>query len=184
VVLVAVVVLGGGGGEDGRGGPAAPSADDRVIASELVASLPPVSGETDREQMRSLAGPPDAFTVSLETYDDGTTVRREEWFYYDLRSVYEFADGALVSNLPLDASDQLILLPVQYDPDDFQLGVPWETVSATLPDAASFSSYQLEEAYGVDATYYVGEQLLLVFDEDGLLFYLEAVPLETGEEGS
>jgi ribosomal protein L40E len=181
VIAVLVLVLAGGGGDEEASGQEPVSAEVTNQLSLAVASLPDAEGDTDLEQMRSLLGPPDAFTLALEVADDGQQSRREEWFYYDLLSVYEFVDGSLVSNLPLDEGG-LMVAPKQYDPADFTLGVTWDEVPATLDDPDAFESYPLEDEYEIDATYYVGAQLLLVFDEEGLLVYVETQPLEAGVE--
>ena len=165
----------------GDEGPATSVASPTTAVStqlqSAIAALPLAEGETDLEQMRSLLGPPDAFTLELDVTGADGESRREEWFYFELLSVYEFVDGRLVSNLPLEEGGFLIA-PLQYDPADFTLGVGWEETAAGLPDAAEFISYEIEDEFEVEATYYVGSQLLLVFDESGRLAYVETLPLE------
>ncbi len=94
--------------------------------------------------------------------------------------MFEFADGKLVASLPLDEIQGLLVVPRRYDPADFQLGTTWQEVARTLDNPGELQSYELEEGYELQVTYYVGAQLLLAFDDDGLLFYMEALPLETG----
>ena len=137
------------------------SVDPAVVErlEEIIADMPEPSGQTDREQFRSLLGPPEAFTIAIEVDDQGISRRREEWFYYDLRSVYEFVDGTLVANLPIEAEHQFLILPIQYDPDSFEMGSTWEEVAASLGGAERFESFQLEPAYELEATVYVGDLL-------------------------
>ena len=155
-------------------------ASPQVVASlaEAVSDLPPTSGDSDIEQIRSLLGPPDAFALMLEPQEGGAPLRREEWYYYEIDSVFEFADGKLVANLPLDENQGLLVVPLQYDPADFQLGTTWQDVASTLDDPDELQSYELEEEFELPVTYYVGVQLLLAFDNEGLLFYMETLPLE------
>lgn len=179
LVVIAVAVAGAYSFSLLRGG------DDDVVSPQLVASLedvfsviPAASGDSDLEQMRSLLGPPDAFTLMLEPQEGGEQVRREEWYYYDLLSVFEFADGKLVANLPLEKTQSLLIVPLQYDPADFQLGTTWQEVARKLSNPGELQSYELEEEFDLAVTYYVGAQLLLAFDDEGLLFYVETLPLE------
>jgi hypothetical protein len=181
VGAVALLLIIGGGGD---------AADDAEVEPEVVAALQSavdafgeLEGEADIAQVRSAMGPPDAFTIAHEVADDGTATRREEWFYYELRTVFEFADGRLVSNLPVESSyGDFYLLANHYDPADFEMGATWEAVQAVLHDPSAFAEFELEPEYEIEATYYAGDQLILAFDDTGALFYVEGVPLAaTGE---
>lgn len=180
VVAAGLVWLSRGNGE----APALPAADAGSVArvQATLDSLPGLEGATDLDQLRSLLGPPDAFTIFLDQYDDGSTARREEWFYYEFYSLYEFVDGRLVANLPLDDPAEWHVLPRQYDPAMFELGETWVQVAERIPDPGSLTRFELEPEYELPASYYVGNQLVLLFDEGGGLLYVEAVPLEPGEE--
>jgi hypothetical protein len=148
-----------------------------------MAELGADTGGSDLDQMRGIAGLPDGFTIALETDDEGTTTRREEWFYYEIRTVFEFVDGRLVSNLPIESKyGQFYLAPVQYDPATIPMGVSWEELAEALPDPGSLVRYELEPEYDLDGSFYVGNQLLAFFDDNGLLIYLEALPLAPDEE--
>ncbi len=160
--------------------PQPPSPEVVASLAAALSGLPPASGDSDLEQMRSLMGPPDAFSLMLEPQDGAAPVRREEWYYYEIATVFEFADGKLVANLPLDENQGLLVVPLRYDPADFQLGATWQEVARTLDNPGELQSYELEEGYELEVTYYVGAQLLLAFDDDGLLFYMESLALETG----
>ncbi|GMV86056.1 MAG: hypothetical protein AMXMBFR80_19110 [Dehalococcoidia bacterium] len=180
VAVGAVVLL---TGDDDGHEPAIAAPPESVLRTQgILDSLPDLEGETDLDQMRALLGPPDAFSIFLDQYADGSTARREEWFYYEFYSMYEFVDGRLVANLPLDDPAEWHILPRQYDPAMFQLGETWGQVAERIPDPGSLTRFELEPQYELPASYYVGNQLVLLFDEHGGLLYVEAVPLEPGEE--
>jgi hypothetical protein len=185
-----------GGGED-EGGAATPGPplvlpdidveiDEALVAQmeDAVAALPDPLGDNDRDQIRSMIGLPDAFTISFERSGedgDGPLVRYETWYYYELNTAYEFADGALISNLPMDAVDGLVFLPKKYDPADFERTTTWDEIVLMLSDPDSFVPRELEAEYEAPLVFYAGEQLLVVFDDEGL-FYVETVPLTAEEE--
>lgn len=174
-VLVGAFLLLGGGGDDEP-----PVPDQLAAVQEILDSLPSLEGQTDADQMRSLLGPPDAFTIALEEGDSGV-VRREEWFYYELLAMYAFVDGRLTLNLPLSDPAAWQVYPRQWDPSMFEMGETWDEVSSKLDDPGRFASFAFEPEYEIEATYYVGNQLLLLFDDAGRLIYVEAVPLEPAE---
>jgi hypothetical protein len=180
VVAAGFFFLSGGDSEDPA--PPAPDAGSVARVQATLDSLPGLEGATDLEQTRSLLGPPDAFTIFLDQYPDGSTARREEWFYYELYSLYEFVDGRLVANLPLDDPADWQVFPRQYDPAMFELGETWVQVAERIPEPGSLTRFELEPEYELQASYYVGNQLLLLFDDLGGLLYVEAIPLEPGEE--
>lgn len=185
--LVVLVAAGGvfawrflGGSDDGTLHFAAPPKVDRAIVAALdqrFASLPHPAGENDRDQVRDLMGIPDAFIISWESIGaEPEPVRYETWFYYELLSAFEFADGQLISNLPIDDEEAVLLLPRQYDPSSFARELDWKAVSAMLPDPASAATTTVPEELGVALTAYAGDQLLVVFDEFGLV-YVETILL-------
>lgn len=159
------------------------------VDSQLTAALRPTAagmpagtGDTDRDQLRSLAGPPDAFSISFEQDDGGKStriVRYETWYYFELQTAFEFADGDLLSNMPIDDVAALAILPRQYDPAAFQRTTSWADVEKLVTDPAAFYRMDLPEAYGLKAWAYYGEQLMVAFDEEGLSI-VETYPLEPG----
>jgi len=48
-------------------------------------------------------------------------------------------------------------------------------------DPSAFEAVALDPEYEVPATIYVGNLLLLAFDEEGKLFYVETVPVTPAE---
>jgi hypothetical protein len=192
LAVLAAACGGGEGGGDLTGEPLTlPDIEVQVDAAlvaqmeDAIAALPEPIGDNDRDQIRSMIGLPDAFTISFERSGedgDGPLVRYETWYYYELLTAYEFADGALISNLPMDAVDGLVFLPKKYDPADFERATTWDEIVPMLSDPDSFVPRELEAEYEVPLVFYAGEQLLVVFDDEGL-FYVETVPL-AAEEGS
>jgi hypothetical protein len=191
IVLVAafVILTRGGGGEESPSLvlPEVPVNVDSAARSEVeavAAHLPDLEGDTDRDQVRSFLGQPDAFTISFEPSGenaDGPIVRHELWYYYDLGTVYEFADGALVMNMPSTLPVGPTILPSQrYDPALFQRDTSLDAIASLLDDPASLEAIPVEQEYGIPLTFYASEQLLVAFDEDGL-FYVETVPLSLDE---
>jgi len=191
--LTALLAAACGGGDEG-GAAVTPlvlpdvevQIDAALVAQmeEAIAVLPEPIGDNDRDQIRSMIGLPDAFTISFERSGedgDGPLVRYETWYYYELLTTYDFADGALISNLPMDSVDGLVLLPKKYDPADFERTTTWDEIAPMLSDPDSFVARELEAEYEVPLVFYAGEQLLVVFDDEGL-FYVETVPLAAEEE--
>lgn len=169
--------------QEGEGGSQSSSSSElsAVPASgelqDALDRLPDPSGDDDAEQIGSLLGLPDAFTIAFEPQADGSSSRREQWFYYDLSTVFEFVDGTILWNLALDSETTFMLNASRYDPALFQETSRWASLALALPNPFSFESTTLDDEYGVPATIYVGDQLVLAFDEWGTLFYVETVPL-------
>ncbi len=61
------------------------------------------------------------------------------------------------------------------------MGASWEEVSGLLPDPGALSRGDLEPEYEIDGHYYAGQQILLFFDDNDRLIYLEALPLAPDE---
>lgn len=185
--VLAVFLLGGGGGGDNADSLSFPEVDapDAALVARLnetYASLPTGEGATDLEQVRSLVGAPDAFQVSFErggAAGDGAEVRYETWYYFDLQSAFEFADGKLIGNLPIDPPAALTLLPRKYDPAAFTRGMPWSEVAKLLVEPLGVEARAVPGEFGAELTFYAGEQLLVAFDENGLV-YAESIPLTAG----
>ena len=151
-----------------------------AAVGDAAAKLPEPVGATDRDQLRSMIGPPDTFTLSFErsgAQGDGPLVRYENWFYYDLDTEYEFADGALIANLPMTTPvGTTILPPAKYDPDLFDRNTTWDEIASLLVDPELIEPIPVEAEYEVPLTFYAGEQLIVAFDDEGLV-YVETVPL-------
>jgi len=191
--LTALLAAACGGGDEG-GAAVTPlvlpdfevQIDEALVAQmeDAISALPEPVGDNDRDQIRSMIGLPDAFTISFERSSedgDGPLVRYETWYYYELLTAYEFADGALISNLSMEPVDGVVFLPKKYDPADFERTTTWDEIEPMLSDPDSFVARELEAEYEVPLVFYAGEQLLVAFDDEGL-FYVETVPLAAEEE--
>jgi hypothetical protein len=167
--------------------PVAIDPQQRAAMQQIADTLPEPHGETEREQIRSLIGSPDTFTITFERSGeagDGALIRYETWFYYDLGTAYEFADGALIDAMPMTLpTGPTILPPVRYDPALFERATTWAEITVLLLDPASFEPIELEAEYEVPLTFYAGEQLIVAFDDEGL-FYVETVALSEDTEGA
>lgn len=80
---------------------AAVTPDPSVVAAlqPVLAGMPEPEGDTDRDQVRSLLGPPDSLEISFELADGGKgdrLIRYETWYYFELLSAFEFADGDII----------------------------------------------------------------------------------------
>lgn len=197
IAVAAVLVLGvaaaagyflltGGDGEEKAGLDfARPAPIDRAFVADLqklADTLPKPSGETDRDQVRSLLGDPDTFELAFEpaSAESDRLVRRETWFYFDMLSAFEFVDGDLIANLPIDDVSGLVVLPRQYNPGQFDRETRIDDVKKLLVQPGAASQTSLPEALGAEVTALAGEQLLVAFDEDGLLVYAQTFILRPG----
>lgn len=160
----------------------------RTLPAGMAARFPVGAGATDRAQVRSMLGPPDAFEVSFEQIAVGKrtrTVRVDVWFYEGLRSAFQFDDGRFVATFPADAADATVLLPQGFDPDRLVRSTTPQQVAAMAGVAAGQpapASFALSEPFGVDLTVRVYGQLVAAFDAQGLVF-ARTVPV-TLEAGS
>jgi len=177
---------GGDGGDQASLEFREPGAIDPARVAELqkiADTLPQAKGSTDRDQVESLMGPPDAFSISFDQAEGGssaTIVRYETWFYFDIQTAFEFVDGDLLSNMPVDDVAPLAILPRQYSPGQFKREMTWEDIKKLVTEPDAFSRADLPDAYGEKAWAYYGEQLMVAFDEEGLSL-VETYPLESGD---
>lgn len=144
--------------------------------------MPKPAGATDRDQVRSLLGAPDAFEVAFDLADGGrseTLIRYETWYYFELESAFEFADGDLIGNMPADDVPSLAILPRQYDPSMFRADMTVADVKKLVAAPDSLMRIDAPSELGVKATAYYGEQHMVAFDESGLVL-VETYPLQGG----
>lgn len=109
--------------------------------------------------------------------------RREDWYYLSISRAL-FLDGVLETNLPLDdPSGIMVRFPGTGTPRRSNLDATWESLAATLGGPGRLRVLRVRgRVRTLPGRYYVGNQLIRVFDEDGKLYYVEAVPLEPGAE--
>ena len=189
VAIAAVVVIALRRGGDEAGAPTIPvpavvTPDMNVVEAmhTILAGMPPAQGANDRERVRSLLGPPDAFQVSFEPANGGRgdqLLRYETWYYFELESAFEFVDADLLSNLPVDDVNPLAILPRQYRPEMFERDMTLDDVKALVAAPAGLVQIDAPPELGAKMTAYYGEQLMVVFDEGGLAL-VETRPLQRG----
>jgi len=187
VALIAARLL--GGGEEKAVVPSIPAPvavapNPAVVAAlqSIVGRMPAPTGATERDQVRSLLGPPDSFEISFELADGGTSdrlIRYEIWYYFELLSAFEFADGDIIANMPVDDVQPLTILPRQFDPDMFRPGMTLGDVKRLLAAPDALLSVVAPPELEVNVTCYYGEQLMVALDEAGV-FLVRTYPLEAG----
>jgi hypothetical protein len=185
------------------GGPVTLDAADEQLLVELAADPPAIDAATtarltaalvglnvpaaanDREEMRGLIGPPDAFDLTFETNPQepaAPLLRVETWHYFDFGSAYVFVDGRLANSFPVEALGDIALLPLQYDPAAFSRSMTWEQAAALIDDPAAGSISDFDTAdVGADLDVYAGPQILLMFDADGLAA-VSTIPLTPSDD--
>ena len=141
------------------------------ITNALVALNVP-SAANDREEMRGLIGPPDAFDLTFEAdprEPAAPLLRVETWHYFDFGSAFVFVDGRLANSFPVEDLGEIALLPLQYDPAAFTRTMTPEQAAALIDDPTAGSIIDFDTAdVGADLDVYAGPQILLMFDADGL----------------
>lgn len=137
----------------------------------------PVQAQTKpdrRVELRAQIGSPDAFIVTADEID-GELVRFESWIYYESETQFDFADGEVLWSVALDPLPDGSLLPLQYDPDMFELLASADDVRALLPDV-ELTEVGIKEKAIPKGIFLAGEQLLLGFVDDKLI-YAESMAL-------
>lgn len=153
----------------------APSAEPGMAQAEAVFAETGVSLETalavplddQRPAILAQLGPPDAFSIEWQTFDDHV-VRWEEWAYLDFRSRFDFVDGELVWTLDADTAPDGTIYAHAFDPLAFEPGMSMAEVRALLPDL-SLTELALDEADIAGGVMLAGDQILLGFDRDRLV---------------
>lgn len=157
----------------------------RTLPAGTAERFPVGVGSTDRAQVRSMLGPPDAFEVSFEQIAVGRTVRTvrvDVWFYEGLRSAFQFDDGRFVATFPADAATATVLLPRGFDPEQLARSTTPPQLAAMAGVAAGAPaplSLELNDAFDVDLTVRVYGQVVAAFDAQGLVF-ARTVPITLG----
>lgn len=160
VAMLGLVVVSCGG--DGDGGVTA--GDVRGVVSvdrrpELLAEL----------------GAPDAFVISVDEVD-GSVSRFESWSYFPAGVQIDLVDGEVVWSVQIDELPDGSLLPLAYQPTEFTMLASRAETMAVLEgvELEVLSSSADVEVDGAEL--WAGEQLLLAFVEDRLV-YVETYPL-------
>jgi hypothetical protein len=135
----------------------------------------------DRPLVLFYLGQPDAFDISIVEVEGGQ-VRLESWRYFGFGTRIDFVDGEAMWTFDLEPVPEGTFLPAWFDPLSFQAGMGVEEtsqlVAAASPAGTEPEAIQLKEAgEGFEAgMMLVGDQILLGFDHDQLVF-VETVAL-------
>jgi len=145
------------------------------ISLDEVMAVPSVD---ERPDTLELLGAPDAFTLQWQELQ-GQIVRWEEWSYFDFESRFDFADGVLLWTLDIDPAPSGSIYAHLFNPLEFEFGMTMAEVQLMLPDIA-MTEIALDEAEIPGGVLFAGDQILLGFDEDGLV-YVQTFILEPEE---
>lgn len=160
----------GGSGEGDRSTDAADSVDAGVLDPIDVASV------DRRSELRAQLGSPDAFTIRAGEFD-GSVSSFETWTYYSASTQIDLVDGEIAWTVPIEPLPDGSLLPVLYDPEEFELLSSSAVVFGALGDVELEPIDGAADGFGVEgAELWAGEQLLVAFVDDQLI-YVETYPL-------
>jgi hypothetical protein len=149
--------------------------EDVGISIEEVMAVPLVDERTDTLE---LLGAPDAFTLQWQELQ-GQIVRWEEWSYFDFESRFDFVDGVLLWTLDIEPAPSGSLYAHRFNPLEFEAGMTMAEVQSMLPDI-QVTVITLEEVDIPFGVLFAGDQILLGFDEEGLV-YVQTFILEPEE---
>lgn len=150
--------------------------DDEMTLAEALA-VPP---EDRRDSVLEEMGAPDTFLIKFEELD-GQVVRWEEWSYFDFNARFDFVDGELLWTVELEPVPDDTFYAHFYDPFDFEAYMSEVQVRAVLADQ-ELAALPLEEADVPEGLLLAGDQILLGFDDDRLV-YVETFALTFEEPG-
>jgi len=183
VVLVAALVAGcGGSGGDGSGGDGSgvDSGDDVVVDVD-VDDVAGVDSTDRRGELLAELGGPDAFVITVDEVA-GEVSRLESWSYYEADSQVDFLDGEILWDVEIDDVPDGMLLPLNFTPLEFTMLSSVEEVLGDLEDVELESLEGAAAELEVEgAELWVGEQLVLAFVDDALV-YVEAFALAADDQ--
>lgn len=170
-------------GTDGAGVDAGTAAAE--TATDSLAAVAGIAGVDRRPDLLSELGGPDAFVITAGDVA-GEISRLESWMYYSAATQIDLIDGEVLWTMPLDALPDGSLLPLSFEPTEFELLGSVDDTLGALPgvDLTPISAAADLEIPGAEV--YAGEQLVLAFVDDALV-YVEAfalaptAPLEVDE---
>lgn len=160
--------------------------------SELISQVSPFSEQMTLEEALAVPpedrrptvleemGAPDTFTIQFQELE-GETVRFESWSYFDFQSRFDFVDGELLWTADLEPLPDGSLFPHYYHPADFQAGMTADEVRELL-GGVELLEIDLAEGDIPGGLGMVGDQILLGFDQGGLV-YVETLALSPDETG-
>lgn len=163
-------------GSDSEPGNARGGSAGELPAAE--AGLGPVLDR--RPELLAELGGPDAFVVTVDEYE-GTVVRHESWTYYSAGTQIDLVDGEIVWDVEIEPLPDGTFLPLLYDPYEFDMLSSTDEVLGRLHDV-ELERLPASDDLDIDGVdLYGGEQLLLGFVEDQLV-YVETFPAVPGEQ--
>jgi len=160
--------------------------------SELISQVSPFSEQMTLEEALAVPpedrrptvleemGAPDTFTIQFQELE-GETVRFESWSYFDFQNRFDFVDGELLWTAELEPLPDGSLFPHYYHPADFQVGMTVDEVRELL-GGVELLEIDLAEGDIPGGLGMVGDQILLGFDQGGLV-YVETLALSPDETG-
>lgn len=161
------------------------NADGAAESVNLDLDLEDVAGFETVDRRGALLGElggPDAFVVKADEIA-GEVSRLESWTYYAAGSQIDLLDGEILWTAEVDDLPNGSWLPLAYTPLEFTLLAGVDDTLAALPGADLRSLPDVAAEFEVaGAEVWAGEQLVLVFVEDALV-YVEAFALAPGQPG-
>jgi hypothetical protein len=145
------------------------------ISLDELMEVPSVDERTDTLEYM---GAPDAFTLEWQELQ-GQIVRWEEWSYFDFESRFDFVDGVLLWTLDIEPAPSGSIYAHLFNPLEFDFGMTMAEIQRMLPDIA-MTEIPLDEAEIPGGVLLAGDQILLGFDEDELV-YVQTFILEPEE---
>jgi len=130
--------------------------------------------EDNRPGILQQMGPPDAFSLAFEQIN-GQMIRQEEWSYFDDQTRFDFVDGTLLWTVAIEPLSEAAIYASYYDPQGFRQGMSLDQVQDLLSDQELVQEDTAENGFP-GGTIVAGDQILLGFDQDRLVF-VQTFPL-------
>ena len=164
-----------------------PDANPSVVEflEPLLADVRLPYAETAAAQLRLTLGPPDLFRISYEASGDEADAlpdRFETWVYYDILTAFEFRNGELIADGPVEELAGTAIFPFGFDPTAFVLDTSWAEIETLLPEGAEVTTTDIPAEAGTEGRIYATEHLLVIITEVGLI-YAESLPLVPPDAG-
>jgi len=161
---------------DAAGGDASSQADP--IGVEDVAGFESIDR---RGELLAELGGPDAFVITVDEIG-GEVVRFESWSYYEATSQIDLVDGEILWDIEIDDVPDGMLLPLTFSPMEFTMLSSVDDVLGVLEDVELESLGTAAAEFEIEgAELWVGEQLVLAFVDDALI-YVETYALAADDQ--
>jgi len=161
---------------DAAGGDASSQADP--IGVEDVAGFESIDR---RGELLAELGGPDAFVITVDEIG-GEVVRFESWSYYEANSQIDLVDGEILWDVEIDDVPDGMLLPLAFSPMEFTMLSSVDEVLGVLEGVELESLGAAAAEFEIEgAELWVGEQLVLAFVDDALI-YVETYALAADDQ--